>query len=175
MGRVLIDDDDAVLGLGDDIGVVHLRAGDAQGRRVRVRRDGRARRDRRANEASATARRQGGRLVERRRIGERGLGEAGEARLVRRVFAMRRMGRRPARAQRGERFIGDGRGGAVALRVQGGLQCTDDQSTDETGIAEADLGLGRVDVDVDEFGIAGEEQRHRRDGGRARDNRHRRP
>ena len=32
MRGVLIDDDDAVVGLRDDIGVVQLRAGDAQGR-----------------------------------------------------------------------------------------------------------------------------------------------
>ena len=41
-------------------------------------------------------------------------------------------------------------------------QAADDQAADQRGVAEAHLGLGRMDVDVDRFGRHVEEQRHDR-------------
>ena len=43
-----------------------------------------------------------------------------------------------------------------------GAQGTDDQAAHDAGIAEAHLGLGRMDVDVDHLGRRFEEQRHHR-------------
>ena len=58
-------------------------------------------------------------------------------------------------AQRG----GAGGGAAVAVLGQGALEGADHQAAHGGGVAKAHLGLGRVDVDVDQLGRQLEEQR----------------
>src|SRR3546814_11678008 len=49
---------------------------------------------------------------------------------------------------------------AESLRIEGATAPADDQSADHAGLAEAHLGLGRVDVHVDRIGGHLEEQCH---------------
>ena len=144
MRRVLVDDDDAVRGLGDDIGLVQLGAGGAQRIGLGFRRRYRARGRRRLGQ---------GRLIGCRLLGQtrhqRGRGAAAPG-----------PGRQTSGLERSERGLGHGVGSAVAGGRQRVTQRTDDQAAYQTGVAEAHLGLGGVDVDVELVLRAIEEQHH---------------
>ena len=58
--------------------------------------------------------------------------------------------------------LGDGGRGAVAGGGERVAQRADDQPAHQAGVAEAHLGLGRMDVDVDLLGRPVEKQRHDR-------------
>jgi hypothetical protein len=73
-----------------------------------------------------------------------------------------------ARLQGGHGLVGDAGGRAIGGARQRMAHARHDQAAHQAGIAEAHLGLGRMHVDIDLFGPAGQEQRHHRDGGHAR-------
>ncbi len=156
---MLVDDDDAVARLGDDIGLVQLAARDAErivDRRLGLRLAGRrrgARQGRRGDgEAAGAVRR------ERRLPGRHGFGEAAPAGAVRvRRAVGQGIGARPERA---ERCFRRGGRGAMAGGGQRMLERADDQPAHQAGVAEAHLGLRRMDIDVDQLGRHLEEQRH---------------
>ena len=158
MGGVLVDDDHAVVGLGDDIGGVELAARRAQGiARGLLVGGGRLGAGRGGDQVGG----------ERRGIGRRRLGEAGsrmgpERRRTGAAAAMRAERRRRAvvRAEGGQGGLAQGGRGAVAGLGEGMLERADDQPAHQAGVAEAHLGLGRVHVDVDGVGRKLEEQRH---------------
>ena len=154
MGGMLVDDDDAVGGLRHDVGLVQLGARRAE-RIVARRAIGGLwhRRARRRRQHALQLRR----AVERR-IGRGGrLGEAARQHGTRAPARRRRP--RPEAAERGRRHGG---GGAVAGLGQRMLAGADDQPAHQPGVAEAHLGLGRMDVDVDRLGRHLEKQRHQR-------------
>ena len=65
------------------------------------------------------------------------------------------------RSHRGEGVVGDRGRGVMAGGGERPLERADDEAAHQRGIAEADLGLGRVDVDVDHVGREiDEERRH---------------
>ena len=143
---VLIDDHHRGARLGDDVGLVQLRAG---GPERPVEQVGR--------------RRLGGRPrvgAGRGQAFERGLHGLGET--ARQRAALREAGRGTRRELLGGRLGaagparqgGDGpgsarSGGAVARRLQRLAQGAGDEGTHAAGVAEAHLGLARVHVDVD--------------------------
>ena len=155
MRGVLVDDDDAVAGLGDDIGFVHLRARRAE-RRGEV--------GSRAAGAALGARVGGERDAKR---GCAGSGEAGRrrrsARRARRASPSwpRRGAGAPLRRARSAASVAvAARGrGAMQRRLERLLQRADDQAAHEAGVAEPHLRLGRMDVDVDIARVAFDEQR----------------
>ncbi len=149
VGGVLVDDDDPVGGLGDDVGLVQLSPGGAE--RIGPLRRGIVvgRRRHRALEGGAL-------------LGEAGRRQRREARhrLAQQPGRGKARALAAARAEAGQRSAGDGRRGAVAggaERMAGGA---DDQPAHQCSVAEAHLGLGRVDVDVDQLGRQLEKQRH---------------
>ena len=153
--RVLVDDDDAIRRLRHDIGLVHLRARDAQrkGRGVNLLRLDHA------NGSLGHARQRARRLEFRRRLGQATRRRAVTARQPI-PAAMRSHRHRAARADRIERGRADRGGGAVAGACQRVLQRADDEAARARGVAEAYLGLRRMDVHVHLVRRHIEEQRH---------------
>ena len=153
MRRVLVDDDQPVLGLGDDVGLVDLRPRRAE--RARERGRVRLRRACASAEGCTTAKAAcaaSAKPVRQRRIAARPAGAttaspAAAGARSRRPGGRRRSWRRPPSLD--ERS---------SLRAQRLAQRADDQAADQAGIAEAHLRLGRVDVDVDQRRIEREEQ-----------------
>ena len=136
---VLVDDDDAVAGLGDDIGLVQLGAGGAEreGRWGRSPRRRRGASGRLARGPRALRRRQHRSTPRLRRPAAGAPGrEAARA--------------RAARSEAAERGCGDRGRGAMAGAGQRMAQRADDQPAHQRRIAEAHLRLGRMHVDVDQ-------------------------
>ncbi len=69
------------------------------------------------------------------------------------------MYRQLAGAEGAERRLGDGRRGAMAGTGEGVAQGADYEATHDSRVAEADFGLGRVDVDVD-LALRADEKQH---------------
>ena len=96
-------------------------------------------------------------------------GRCGEARrrdgfvLPRRLCNRRFRSDRLGHAEGGEHVVGDGRGRPEAGLLQRLGDGMDDGRADAAGVAEAQLRLGRMDVDVDLGRIDGEEQGDRRE------------
>src|SRR5579863_8959780 len=131
---MLVDDDDAVAGLGDDVGLVQLGAGGAEREVDRIEHGG------------------GAGLCDSGWWLEAGrdLGDAGQDRLQRarppaacapRGEAGGRWGWLIAWPQPRQRLGRDGGGGAVAGASERVTQRADDQAADQRRIAEAHLGL----------------------------------
>ena len=139
---VLVDDHQPVLGLGDDIGRGDLPARHARaGSRAALRRGSAARPAGRGTRAP-------------RRVGVTTLPET--AAVVRRIRASGAMRRGCGASARAASCRAPPRSracdAALAGRVERMAQAADDEAADTAGIAEADLGLGGVDVDVDLIG-----------------------
>ena len=151
MGGVLVDDDDAVSGLGDDVGCVQLRPRGTKWVGTAV--DGRGH--------VWTARRRvvprlrpgchAGRRLEAHGVGKAGLGPAAIP-----------AGMKERRSHRLDGGDADCRRRAVTGLGERMAQCPDDQAAYQRPIAETHLGLGRMHVDIDVGGIDVEEQRHHR-------------
>ena len=144
MRGVLVDDDQPVLGLGDDVGRRDLAARDSE-------REARHRFDRRFGAAAGASVEEALIFAHTRHSRESGspaaregsgtpafAGMTSECGIVRRA-------RGPHHRRRGLLA----RGAALAFLVERVAQAADDQPAHRRRIAEADLGLGRVDVDVD--------------------------
>ena len=171
VGRVLIDDHDAVPGLGHDVGLVHLGAGGPQREVDRV--EGHRRRRSFVKPWLLAVRHGAGPILSRLRAG-RDLGQAGDG-LGGRLGVLRPAAhlpggetlsrwslRRPAWTQVVQGFAGDGGGRPVPGAGQDVTQTADDQAAHQGRIAEPHLGLGRMDVDVDIAGIDLKIERHQR-------------
>ena len=155
MRRVLVDDDDAVGGLGDDVGLMHLRARGTQriglrgGRRLRFHARGRA-------------------IQLRRQRRERGHGlrrqsRRGTAAARREAAPRRHRGGELRRNGEGAQRIGGHRGRrAMSRRRQRLADRGHDQAAHQGGVAEPHLGLGRMHIHVDLFRRQIDEQSHHR-------------
>lgn len=160
MRRVLIDDDEAVAGLGKNIALVDLRLGRAERRIESVGR-----------EFSRQAVRRALRLESGSRLGETRLGRPGEARKGRGLApipidasSLRDKAATVGAGATGEKIerrAAVRRGRAMERAVQTLLQGADEKATDEPHVAKADLGLGRMDIDVDLVGITAQKERER--------------
>ena len=152
MRGMLVDDDQAILGLGDDIGAGNLAARDAQREAVPFgcRRGGgfRPRLGRRGQETRPP-------IPDALITGGRGWRELAVA--GRRIGRGRRLEDRHGADRRGrQRFGPPGveRGGigmldgAKALRIERAAQARDDHAANQRRVAETHLGLGGVDIDV---------------------------
>ena len=162
MGRMLIDDDQAVGCLRDDVGFVQLRPRSPQGMSTIWSAIGRRRCGGRMQ-----ARHVGGARIHRRQFVGRieGGGLFAEAALrgpVLRPPAIRRRQRPFARAETAEGRQRHGGGSAVAGRRQRVPGGADDQAAHQPGIAKAYLGLGGMNVHIDLFRRQIDEQRHQR-------------
>ena len=150
MRGVLVDQHDPVRGLGEDVGAVELGAGGAE------------RRLRRIGAAGAAA---GSVVLDRAAESVAGLGQRERRRgrwkreLPRACGETAAVRAQLARAKRGQRGGGDRGRGAMAGGGERVAQRADDQPAHQRGIAKADLGLGRMDIDVDLVGRAVEKQR----------------
>jgi hypothetical protein len=168
VGGVLVDDDDAVAGLGDDVGAVHLGPGGAEGKSMG---SGDPAVDHRGGDCSVEgpARqpppfrpghaepRLAGRPVHARPAGLMTAPEPPDchAEKLEGGRRCRAAGSPPAPPAAGGRGPVPGPGQRVA-------QAADDQAADQRRIAEPHLGLGRVDVHVDVGGSMLDEQGRRR-------------
>ena len=159
MRGVLVDDDDAVAGLRDDVGVVQLRARRAQRRGGSALAGGRPARARGGRRKTGEAR-----LAPARR--SRSGGAAGEARQSQAAAA------RPARRHAGARNAASvAAPPVVAARCERRLQRladgADDEAAHQAAVAKAHFGFRRMHVDVDLARVAVEEQRDDRRAARA--------
>ena len=143
MGGMLVDDDDAVSGLGHDIGFVQLRPGHAQ-RCIGHRLKGRVFHPYRHRHGTG-------------HVGCRRFAHAAAGKDVGRAEGRRRLS-----LERRQRRGRHGGGGALAAGLDGVLQRPYDQSAHQPGITKAHFGLGRVHIHIHEGGIAVQEQRQRR-------------
>ncbi len=141
MGGVLIDEDERILRLGDDEGVVHLGTRSAE----------------RIGGLIALIRARMGDSARRGDRRKRRLGPLGEAEGARRRLMRREAMGWPRHA--GNRLLGQACRGTVLGAAKGLMQCGDDQRANGLRIAEPELGLGRMHIHVDLVGRQREEER----------------
>ncbi len=177
MRGVLVDDDEAVAGLRDDVGLVHLRARGAERALDADRARPRPASTRASADGAPTSKAACAASAKPTRAAARDAakpaepaGRAGE----------RRQSQAPPRcaetAGRNAAMVASPPVVAARWPSRASASCSAPTISPRTsaGIAEAHLGLGRMHVDVDLARIERQEQRHAPDGGRAADSRHRR-